>query len=179
MKKSREALVHDVGDEIVAESIAVVAPVVNSLTRQIAAVERSVLEKAKLRAEFEPLHSVPGLGNILAFTIMCETGDIARFPKVGNFASYCRCVKSERRSNDKNKGKGNRKNGNKYLSWAFSELANHIVRFEPLAKRWIDRKKRRCHPMVAARALANKMARACYYVMRDQVCFDSNRAFKQ
>jgi len=52
---------------------------------------------------------------------MFETGTIDRFDKVGNFTSYCRCVGSEKLSNGKKKGRGNTKNGNKYLSWAFVE----------------------------------------------------------
>jgi hypothetical protein len=44
---------------------------------------------------------------------MLETGDINRFPKVGNFASYSRCIDSSRLSNGKKKGSGNAKNGNK------------------------------------------------------------------
>jgi transposase len=173
----RDAIQAAIGDDLVAESIAVMLPVIRVLTRQIKGIEKTVLEKAKLRDEFRLLRTVPGLGDVLALTIMCETGEIGRFPKVGNYSSYCRCVKSERRSNNKLKGKGNRKNGNKYLSWAYSEVAHHAVQFEPLAKRWIDRKKKRCHQMVASRALANKMARACFYVMRDQVPFDRTRAF--
>ena len=92
-------------------------------------------------------------------------------------SSYCRCVSSERRSNDKKKGQGNRKNGNKYLSWAFSEAAHHITRYEPLAKRYYDRKRARCHPMVARRALANKLTKASFFIMRDHVAFDAKRLF--
>jgi transposase len=32
------------------------------------------------------------------------------------------------------KGKGNTRNGNPYLSWAFIEAAHFAIRFEPLAK---------------------------------------------
>ena len=164
-------------DPHVAESVVAMLPVVRVVTAQIKGIEKIALETGKLRDEFRYLLTAPGIGDILALTIMCETGDISRFRKVGNYGSYCRCVKSERFSNNKKKGKGNRKNGNKYLSWAYSETAHHAKRFEPLAKRYFDRKKSHSHPMVAARALANKMARACYYVMRDQVPFDSSRTF--
>ncbi len=167
-----------IGNELVEESIAVMLPVVRVLNRQIKAIEKSVLARGKLREEFALLKTAPGIGEVLALTIMCETGDIKRFATVGNYASYCRCVKSERRSNLKKKGSGNRKNGNKYLSWAYSEAAHHCQSREPLAKRWVERKRTRSHRMVAARALANKMARACYYVLRDQVTFDSSRMFR-
>jgi transposase len=74
------------------------------------------------------LKTVPGIGEILAVTIRLETGPIARFASVGHFASYCRCVESQRLSNGKVKGKGNTKNGNKYLGWAFVEAANFAIR---------------------------------------------------
>jgi transposase len=131
----------------------------------------------KLRNKFRLLKTAAGIGDILAMTIMCETQDISRFPRVGNYASYCRCVKTEHTTNHKRKGAGNRKNGNTYLSWAYSEAAHHAIRYEPLAKRYYDRKRARSHVMIARRALAHKIARACYYVLRDQVPFDPNRAF--
>ena len=164
-------------DRFVAESIASMIRASQALKTEINVIERSVLKVARLRPEFHILQTVPGIGEILALTIMCETGDISRFPKVGNYGSYCRCVKSERLSNNKKKGKGNRKNGNKYLSWAYSEVAYHATRTEPLAAKYVKRKKARGHAMVARRALANKMARACYFVLRDQKSFDRSKAF--
>jgi transposase len=166
-----------VGDEVVAESINAVLPIIYQLNLQIAAIERSVLEKARLRDEFQLLCTAPGIGKVLGLTIMCETGDIGRFRKVGNYASYCRTVKSEHTSNGKKKGQGNRKNGNKYLSWAYSEAAHHASRCDPRVKKYLDRKMSSSHSMVAKRALANKMARGCYYVLRDQVPFDPSRSF--
>ena len=38
---------------------------------------------------------MPGVGVILSLTIMLEIGNINRFPKVGDFTSYCRKVPSE------------------------------------------------------------------------------------
>ena len=166
-----------IADPLVAESVAVMLPVVRVLNMQIKKVEKMVLAQAKPRAEFRLLKTAPGIGDILAMTIMHETVDIARFPKVGNYVSYCRCVKSEHTSNKKKKGSGNRKNGNKYLSWAYSEAAHHATRYEPLAGRYYTRKKRRSHPIVAKRALAAKIARACYYMLRDQSPFDASRTF--
>lgn len=147
------------------------------LTIQIQRIEKRVLQEAELRDEFQILQSVPGLGKTLALIIMYEVGDIRRFAKVGHFASYCRVVKSEYRSDGKRKGAGNKRNGNPYLSWAFSEVAHHAVRWCPPAKRFYDRKGAQTHKIVASRALANKMARASYYIMRDQVPFDAARAF--
>jgi transposase len=166
-----------VGDEAVTESITSLIRASRAVKREVKTIERSVLNRGKLRDEFHLLTTTPGIGKVIALTIMCETGDINRFPEVGNYGSYCRCVTSERTSNSKKKGIGNRKNGNKYLSWAYSEAAHHAPRFEPLAKRYFERKRKRSHIMVARRALANKIARGCYYVLRDQVPFDPSRTF--
>ena len=151
--------------------------VMRSLETEIAVVERVVKERIKLRPGYRYLLTVNGIGQTLALTIMLETGDIGRFPKVGNFASYCRCVGSEKLSNGKRKGTGNTKNGNKYLSWAFVEAANFAIRFDPLIARYYQRKKAKTHRVVAIKAVAHKLSRACYYVMRDEVSFDVNRAF--
>ena len=151
--------------------------VMRCLETEISTLERVVKERVKLKPAFRYLLSVNGIGQTLALTIMLETGDIRRFPSVGNFASYCRCVGSEKISNGKRKGKGNTKNGNKYLSWAFVEAANFAIRYEPLIARFYQRKKAKTHGVLAIKAVAHKLARACYYVMRDEVPFDVARAF--
>ncbi len=148
-----------------------------TLQTQIARIEKSVLQQAKLRPEFEPVKTVPGIGDILGLTIMYEVGEIGRFAAVGNFASYCRCVQARRLSNGKKKGRGNPKNGNPYLSWAFTEAAQGARRFEPLARRFYDRKSAESGPVLATRALAHKIARASFYLLRDQVPFEATKLF--
>lgn len=151
--------------------------IMNALAEQIKVLEHAVLKQAKLDPRFQCLLTIGGIGNILALTIMLETGTIDRFDKVGNFTSYCRCVGSEKLSNGKKKGKGNTKNGNKYLSWAFVEAANFAIRFNEQAKRYYQRKAAKKNRVVAIKAVAHKLARASYYVMRDQVPFDSDKLF--
>lgn len=108
---------------------------------------------------------------------MLETGDIGRFASVGHFASYCRCVGSQRLSNGKRKGYGNTKNGNKYLAWAFVEAAHFAIRFNPEVRRFYQRKQTKTNEIVALKAVAHKLARACYYILRDQVPFEVTKAF--
>ncbi len=151
--------------------------VLQCLDSQIRRLEEAVLTRASVAPSFQPLLTVCGIGHILALTIMLETGDIRRFASVGQFASYCRCVSSTKLSNGKRKGQGNTKNGNKYLAWAFVEAAHVAVRYYPQVQRFYQRKKAKTHALVASKAVAHKLARACYYVMRDQVPFDLQRAF--
>jgi transposase len=149
----------------------------NSADEQVDLLERTVTDRIKLRAEFSFLKTVPGIGQILALTIMLETGEIKRFPTVGDFASYCRCVGSQKLSNGKKKGQGNTKNGNKYLAWAFVEAANFAIRYCSRIKSFYQRKKAKSHGVLALKAVAHKLCRACYYIMRDQVPFDVTKAF--
>ncbi len=122
---------------------------------------------------------MPGIGNILGLTIMLEVGDINRFPTVSDYSSYCRCVKSERLSDKKKKGEGNRKNGNKYLAWAYVEAANFAIRHYEEPRSFYQRKKAKKNGVLAIKALSNKLARASYYVIRDQVPFDMNHLFRR
>jgi transposase len=151
--------------------------VIGVLEKQIEAIEKKVKSKVKLSQPYQMLKTVSGIGEILAMVIMLEAGEMSRFPSVGNFSSYCRCVKSVRMSNKKEKGSGNRKNGNKYLSWAFMEAANFAIRFEPVIQKFYQRKSSRKGPIVARKAIAHKLARAVYYVLRDQTPFDVSKCF--
>lgn len=147
------------------------------LKQQIRDIESAVLKEVKLKPEYEKLLTVPGIGKILALTIMLETGDISRFKKVGNYSSYSRCVQSSRTSNQKKKGENNKKNGNRYLSWAYVEAANFIRRHCPEAKKWHQRKAARSKSVLATKALASKICKACYFIMKDQVNFDVKKIF--
>ena len=164
-------------DEDLALSGTVSKESIDYLSRQISKIETTVINKVKVKKPFMGLQTIPGIGKILSLTIMLETGSIERFAKVGNFTSYCRKVPTSWTSNNKNKGKGNRKNGNKYLAWAFSEAAEFSRRFDQRAKAFYNRKAARTNRMVAHTALSHKLARAAYYIMRDNVEFDSQKLF--
>ena len=150
-----------------------------SADEQVELLEQTVTQRVKLRPQFSFLKTVPGIGEILALTIMLETGDIGRFATVGNYASYCRCVGSQKISNGKKKGQGNTKNGNKYLAWAFVEAAHFAIRFNSKIKSFDQRKKAKTKGVVAIKAVAHKLCRACYYIMRDRVPFNITKAFGQ
>jgi transposase len=151
--------------------------VVNRVDDVIGQIERRLCERVRLRPEYAVLKTAPGIGDVLATTIMLETGPIERFAQVGNFASYARCVDSARYSNGKKKGEGNRKNGNRYLAWAFVEAAHFALRYNAAAKRFYERKKAKTNAIVATKALAHKLARACYHMLKEQRPFDEQRCF--
>ena len=147
------------------------------LNTEIERLEQRLLAGVRLRPEYARLKTVPGIGEVLATVIMLETGDIERFVRVGHYASYARCVDSTRWSNGKKKGEGNTKNGNAYLVWAFIEAANFARRFNADARRFFERKQAKTNSIVATKALAHKLARACYHVLKAGQTFDAKRCF--
>jgi transposase len=147
------------------------------LTEKIKEIEQVVLSIMKLKPEFQKLLTISGIGETLALTIALEAGDIRRFKGVGNYASYSRCVQSLKKSNGKKKGENNRKNGNKYLAWAYIEAANKARIHCPYAKRFFERKAAKTNNILATKALAHKISRLSYYVMKEQTDYDPRRAF--
>lgn len=165
-----------IGQRDQALSITSTLSVVHCLGEQIKMLEQHVCHRLESSSSYELLQTVKGIGPILAQTIVLETGDIARFPKVGDYASYCRCVDSTKISKGKRKGKGNVKNGNRYLSWAYAEAAYFAIRFQPQVQRYYQRKLAQSKVPVARKAVAHKLARAGYYMMRQQEPFDVMKA---
>ncbi len=151
--------------------------VIDHLTHQIHKIERVVQKRIELKEQYRYLPSIFGVGKILSLTIMLETGPMGRFRTVGEYVSYCRKVPSQWTSNGKWKGSGNRKNGNKYLSWAYGEASEFARRFHPEPRAYYNRKMQKTNAAVAHSALSSKLARAAYYVMRDQVPFRPEKLF--
>lgn len=177
IKQADFSLCNLVADANLRRAIRANLSVIATLNVEIEALEASVKAQAADGPLFRRLLGIDGIGDILGLTIALEIGDIRRFPTVGQFASYCRCVSSRRESNGKQKGENNRKNGNAYLAWAFVEAAHSIIRHHKAAHRFYQRKRAQKNGALATKALAHKLARAAYYVMRDGAPFESTRLF--
>lgn len=124
-------------------------------------IEKQVLAFARPTEQYKRAQQVPGIGVALGMLVALESGDFKRFKSAGDYASYCRAVKSECSSNGKKKGKNNAKNGNRYLAWAFVEAATFAARFNPRVHDWYERKKRKSGVPKAKKALACKWPRRC------------------
>jgi len=148
-----------------------------ALEQEIKRIEKQVKGRVKLEAGYQRLLRVWGIGEILALTIMLETGELSRFASVGDYSSYCRCVQSQRLSNGRKKGENNAKCGNRYLAGAYVEAAHFAARFYDRAQAFVARKTAQVNRALALKALANKLCRASYYVMRDGVEFEPTQLF--
>ena len=151
--------------------------VMQALQVEIDSLEKVLAKHCRAEAGYRLLKTVDGIGEVLATVILLETGDITRFADVGNYASYCRCVGSRHESNGKKKGEGNTKNGNRYLAWAFVEAANFAMRYCEPARRFYQKKKAKRNSTVAIKAVAHKLARACYHMLKTNKPFSVERCF--
>jgi len=146
---------------------------------QIQSMEQELMRLTKdlQGRDYELLQSVPGIGRSLGLTILYEVGDIARFPTVKDFVSYCRLVKGTVASAGKIKGLRGAKLGNPYLRWAFGEAAviakrDHYV-IGPLSQRLeaqMNGNKFKSNTVVAI-----KLARAVYFMLKNKTVFDPER----
>ena len=125
------------------------------------------------------LQKMPGCGPVISSILASEIGSIRRFATAANFVSYCRLASTSKLSNGKSKGLGNAKNGNAYLSWAFTELATLMVRYSEAAKRHFEKLMRKYGQLrvKAIRVLAAKLARSVYQCLSKNEPFDVLRCF--
>ena len=63
------------------------------------------------------------------------------------------------------------------MSWAFAEAANFSIRYCKEAKKFYQKKCAKTNQPSAYRALANKIAKACYFIMKEKKAFDVERLF--
>jgi transposase len=109
------------------------------LTKQIRLIEKALFERARQDTVFTLLQTIPGIGDVLALTILYEVGDIDRFAHVRGFCSYSRVVPGIHQSSAKAYRSPNSKQGNRYLKWSFSQAAIMAIRYYPEIRRLHER----------------------------------------
>ena len=166
-----------IGDED--QDLAVYSQVqmIASLSEQIRLLEERVEDRLQHTKVFAALTAIPGIALVLGSTICLESGDLSRFTRVGDYASYARVVQADKITNNKRKGKGNRRCGNAYLGWAYHEAAHCMNRCHPLMQQYRRRQVAHKHPRVVWSTMAHKVCRGFYFVMRDGVEFSPARLF--
>ena len=150
---------------------------IQQLKQSIEKIEKTVLAVVEFLPSYQVLETIPGVGKILGMTITLETADPQRFAGAGNYASYCRCVDSERLSNNKKKGENNAKCGNRYLAWAYVEAANFARRYDAASRQFFDQKAARTNGVLATKALGCKLAKAAWHMMSENKPYDQKRIF--
>ena len=128
---------------------------------------------------FYRLHSLPGVGKILALVLLYDIDDIHRFPRVQAFMSYCRLVTCAKESAGKRDGTSGKKIGNAYLTWAFSEDAVLGLRHNPAGQKYLARLTKKQAKGKALTVLAHKLARAVYDMWKRDTAFDLDKFLQE
>lgn len=141
---------------------------------ELSAVECYIEKQARQHhyQDYVTLRSVPGIGRILALSILYEIGDIRRFERVQQFASYARLVKCKAESAGKRYGTSGAKIGNAHLKWAFSEAAIGYLRANPKGQAYLAKLHKRMSKAKALSALAHKLGRAVFFMLKRRQMFD-------
>ncbi len=143
----------------------------------IRSLERTIRHQAKVDdpETYKRLQTIPGVGRILALTLLYELHDISRFPRVQDFLSYARLVKSQKSSAGKVTGTSGAKIGNAHLKWAYSEAAVLFLQKNPPGQRLINRLRSKHGRGKALSVLAARLGRASYYMLCRNTAFDMDR----
>jgi transposase len=152
---------------------------VDAYDGHIRAVELYLTRTAKVddAQAYARLRSIPGVGPVLGLVLLYEIHDVRRFPAEGQFLSYARLVRCAHESAGKKQGTGGNKIGNAHLKWAFSEATCLLIRSCPRAKAWLARREKRHGKKRALGALAARLGRAVYHLLRKGEAFDEGRFF--
>lgn len=174
---AREQLRSSFPDPVVQKNIDLDMAILDAYAKELSKVEWFIEQQAKQHnpVHFRLLKSIPGIGRILALTIIYEIGDINRFDSVQQFASYARLVKCKAESAGKQYGTQGNKIGNAHLKWAFSEAAVLHLRGNDKAKHYLATLQKRMSKAKALSAYAHKLGRCVYFMLKDETPFDENK----
>lgn len=173
-KEERKELLERFADEEIKLSIQSDLGLIDKLDEQINIIEQRIKEKLELedKQSYNLLKSYPGIGEIIALTILYEIDRIERFPSVQKFSSYSRVVKTQRESNRKRTDNKNQKIGNPYLKWAFSQAAVYAVVHSPEIKKYFENLSRKLGKKKARAVLRHRIAVAVYYTLKRKEPFN-------
>jgi len=176
-KFCREEVLSHFKDPDVYMSMKVDLDLIDQFAIQIRAMEKHVLDNAR---NHDPqslylMQTIYGIGKIISLTILYEIGDISRFPRVQNFASYSRLVKCARESAGKRYGTSGSKIGNVHLKWAFSEASVLFIRGNPEGMKYKKRIERKHGKAKSLSILAHKLGRTVYYMLKRDKAFDMKK----
>ena len=180
-KATRDGVAERFADPAVQKSIEVDLALITYYDELLGDVERTIVNTAKHHDAntLYLLQTVPGIGKILSLVLLYEIHDITRFPRVQDFLSYCRLVKCAKESAGKRLGTSGAKIGNAHLKWAFSEAAVLFLRDHPAAQKYLARLERKHAKGKALTVLAQKLARAVYYMLQHQGAFEREKFFQR
>jgi transposase len=176
-KGNRDGIAERLPDPAVQKSIAVDLALIGYDDELLRDLELSIVQTAKQHDAntLYLLQTVPGIGKIRSLVLLYEIHNIARFPRVQDFVSYCRLVTCAKESAGKRYGTSGTKLGHAYLQWAFSEAAVLFLRANANGQRYLARLENKHGRGKALTVLDHKLARAVYSMLQRQTAFNMEK----
>lgn len=177
--KNREGLIERFPDKSVQKIIEIDLTMIEAYDTMLSQLEWNIHKTAKGHdpVSYTLLKTIPGVGQILGLTLLYEIENIARFPRVQDFVSYCRLVKCAKESNGKRYGSSGSKIGNAHLKWAFSQAAVHSLKYNEHGKKHLNRLTKKHGKGKALSILAHKIGRATYFILKNKTPFDREKFY--
>jgi transposase len=140
---------------------------------QLAGQVKELTKRIHLLAKGNPdaglLMTIPGIGPIVAMSIIAEVEDISRFPSYRNLASYAGLVPSLDSSAGKDRRGSITKQGSRYLRTALIEAAHSVSRIKNCKLNAFFRKRIvRGGYRKAIVATAHKILQVVFYVLKNK-----------
>jgi transposase len=176
-KSKRAAITADIAEPFVRRRVETDLALLEPLDTAIRQLEADIEDAANQHyaVELAVLQSTPGVGPILSLTILLEIDTIERFDTRQQFCSYARLCGAVQESAGQRVGLGNRKAGNAWLKWAFSEAAVLAAQKDERLGALLQRLTTKLGKAKALSALAHKLGRAFYQMLHTKEVFDVQR----
>jgi transposase len=176
-KSKRAAILTDIDEAFVRRRVEADLGLLEPLDQTIRRLEADIEDAARQHyaTEMAVLQSTPGVGLVLSLTILLEIDTVERFDSRQPFCSYARLCAAVQESAGKRVGLGNRKQGNAWLKWAFSEAAVLSAQKNERIGKHLDKLASRLGKARALSALAHKLGRAFYHMLHKKEVFNIDK----
>lgn len=174
-QKSRRALRHielPQGDQRCLNSL---LDTMDALDDRIKETEAWIAEQMPADAQADRIRQIPGIGLILAHTILAEIGDIQRFKSAKALCSFAGLVPTVRASAEHVFYGRLTKQGSRWLRWALIEAAVHAAGKVPQWKISTANLRARKGVKAARVEIARKIAKAIYHMLKEHRDFDTQQ----
>ena len=149
------------------------------LDQQIAPLDRAAQQAAEQDPQARLLLTQPGVGPITALAFVLTIGDVARFRRGKQVASYVGLIPREHSSGGRQRLGAISKQGNSFLRMLLVEAAHSVVRLDAgFRKQYAHR----CHSKakgIAKVAAARKLAVRLYWMLRTQHAVSRDRSHRE
>ena len=139
---------------------------IKCLTEQVAKFDKKIAEVSMKKEETRLIMTMPGIGHILAVTIMAEILRIERFSSAEKLVSYAGLAPARHNSAGIERSGGITKRGSSWLRTAMVEAAFVAIRHDPHLRAIYERIAARRGPMKARVAIARRMLEAIWHMLK-------------